>query len=95
MPLFVIERTMPGLGQMSPEQMRGAAAHSNSTLDAMRAEGKDIAWKHSYGTADKSFCIYEASDSGLVQEHADRSGLPADLITEIGGIIGPETATGD
>ena len=70
------------------------AAHSNETLEAMRAEGKDITWRHSYGTEDKSFCIYEAADEGLVQEHSERSGFPADVISEVGGIIGPETADG-
>ncbi len=94
MPLYVIERSMPGLGEMGPEELQGAAAHSNETLEAMRAEGKDISWRHSYGTADKSFCIYEATDEGLVQEHSERSGFPADVISEVGGIIGPETADG-
>jgi len=94
MPLYVIERSMPGMGAMGPEELQGAAAHSNETLEAMRAEGKDITWRHSYGTADKSFCIYEAANEGLVQEHSERSGFPADVISEVGGIIGPETADG-
>ena len=47
MPLYVIERSMPGLGAMDPEELQGAAAHSNETLEAMRAEGKDITWRHS------------------------------------------------
>ena len=93
-PLYVIERLMPGMGAMGPEELQGAAAHSNETLEAMRAEGKNITWRHSYGTADKSFCIYEAADEGLVQEHSERSGFPADVISEVGGIIGPETADG-
>ena len=94
MPLYVIERSMPGMGEMGPDELQGAAAHSNETLDAMRAEGKEISWRHSYGTADKSFCIYEAADEGLVREHSERSGFPADVISEVGGIIGPETADG-
>ena len=55
MPLYVIERSMPGMGDMGPEELKGAAAHSNETLEAMRSEGKEISWRHSYGTADKSF----------------------------------------
>ena len=92
MPLYVIERSMPGMGDMGPEELKGAAAHSNETLEAMRSEGKEISWRHSYGTADKSFCIYEAADEGLVREDSERSGFPADIISEVGGIIGPETA---
>ena len=86
--------TMPGMGEMGPEELQGAAAHSNETLEAMRSEGKDISWRHSYGTADKSFCVYEAADESLVQEHSERSGFPADVISEVAGIIGPETADG-
>ena len=55
MPLYVIERSMPGLGEMGPEELQGAAVHSNETLEAMRAEGKDISWRHSYGTAAVSY----------------------------------------
>ena len=94
MPLYVIERSMPGMGEMGPEELQGAAAHSNETLEAMRSEGKAISWRHSYGTADKSFCVYEAADESLVQEHSERSGFPADVISEVAGIIGPETAAG-
>ena len=94
MPLYVIERSMPGMGEMGPDELQGAAAHSNETLDAMRAEGKEISWRHSYGTADKSFCIFESADECLVREHSERSGFPADVISEVGGIIGPETADG-
>ena len=94
MPLYVIERSMPGMGEMGPEELQGAAAHAIETLEAMRSEGKDISWRHSYGTADKSFCVYEAADESLVQEHSERSGFPADVISEVAGIIGPETADG-
>ena len=46
MPLYVIERSMPGMGEMGPEELQGAAAHSNETLEAMRSEGKDLSLIH-------------------------------------------------
>ena len=47
MPQFVIERDMPGVGQLSGADLKGASQTSCSVL---RDLGPDIQWVHSYVT---------------------------------------------
>ena len=86
---FIIERDIPAVGSLEREQLRGAAAKSNSVL---RELGPDIQWLESYVAADKTFCVYLAENEEAVREHAKLSGFPANKITEIGGVIDPTTA---
>ena len=50
MPKFVIEREIPGLGDMSGQQMQAVSEKSCSVL---RNIGPQIQWLHSYATQDK------------------------------------------
>lgn len=88
MPKYVIERTVPGLGDMSTEQLHGLSAASNGVLRGM---GPEIQWVHSYVTDDRLFCVYNADSTDLVAEHARRGGFPCDHIREVGAIIDPVT----
>lgn len=92
MPRFVIERDIPEIGSAEREQLRGAAAQSNSVLSAMQAEGKGIQWEHSYVVQDKTFCIYLADSAALIDEHAERSGFPASIVSQVSKMIDPVTA---
>ena len=89
MPQFVIERDMPGVGQLGPSDLKGASQQSCSVL---RDLGPEIQWVHSYVTADKIFCIYHAADESLVRRHAELGGFPANKITRVTTIIDPATA---
>jgi hypothetical protein len=91
---YVIERAIPEIGSADREELKGAAAQSNGVLRAMQSEGKHIQWEHSYVAGDKTFCIYVADSPELIGEHADRSGFPATVVTEVGKIIDPTTANG-
>jgi hypothetical protein len=91
---YVIEREIPDIGSAEREELKGAAEQSNSVLSAMQSEGKSIQWEHSYVAGDKTFCIYVADSPSLIDEHAERSGFPATVVTEIGKIIDPTTANG-
>jgi enamine deaminase RidA (YjgF/YER057c/UK114 family) len=92
MPRYVIERDIPEIGTAAREQLRDAAAQSNSVLEAMQTEGKHIQWEHSYVVQDKTFCIYLAESTDLIQEHATRSGFPASIVSEVTKMIDPVTA---
>ena len=94
MPRYVIERAIPGVVTFERYQLREAAAGSNGVLAAMKAEGKNIQWEHSYVAGDKTFCIYIADNEKLISEHAERSGFPATAVTPIGKKIDPVTAEG-
>ncbi len=85
---FIIERAIPAVGSLDREQLRGAAAKSNETLNAL---GPDIQWVESYVAADKTFCVYLAKDEAIIHKHAKLSGFPATTITEVRKMIDPTT----
>ena len=86
---FIIEREIPGIGQMSIVELCGAARASNQAIDQI---GSDIQWQHSYVANDKTFCIYLAKDEAAINRHAELSGIPVTAITEVSRIIDPMTA---
>ena len=88
---YLIEREIPGAGQMTPEQLAGAARKSNAVLSAL---GPGIQWLHSYVTGDKIVCVYAAEDEALVTRHAEESGFPANRISEVHAVIDPVTERG-
>ncbi|MDH3376174.1 MAG: DUF4242 domain-containing protein [Gammaproteobacteria bacterium] len=94
MPRFVIERDIPEIGSAERDELRAAAQKSNGVLGDMKAEKKNIQWEHSYVAGDKTFCIYLADSEALVHEHAERSGFPATVVTEVRKMIDPVTAEG-
>lgn len=89
MPKYVIERDMPGLGKLTPAELKGASQKSCSVL---RELGPSVQWLHSYVTADKLYCVYIAPDEAAVREHARRGGFPANRVSEVKTIIDPTTA---
>ena len=89
---FIIEREIPQVGTLDREQLRGAAAKSNSVLQQL---GPDIQWVQSYVTADKIFCVYLAANEGIIRRHAEMSGFPANKITEVRKVIDPTTERPD
>ena len=92
MPRYVIERAIPEIGSADRAAMRDASQKSNSVLQGMQAEGKNIYWEHSYVVHAKTFCIYRSDNEALIMEHAERSGFPATTVTEVRRMIDPLTA---
>ena len=86
MPKYVIERDLPGAGAMSRDELHAASRISCETLDQL---GPDIHWVQSYVTANKIYCIYLAPSELLIREHAERSGFPANRISEVRAMIDP------
>ena len=89
MPKFVIEREIPGGGNLKPEDLQAISQKSCSVL---RNLGPQIQWLHSYVTADKIYCVYIAPNEAMVREHAQQGGFPANSISEIRTVIDPTTA---
>jgi len=89
MPKFLIEREMPGAGNMTAEERQGGARLSNDVIDKL---GKQIEWVHSYVTPDKIYCVYIAPTRDVIQQHAELSGFPADRVEEVRALIDPTTA---
>ena len=91
MPKYVIEREMPGVGQLSAEELRSASQNSNGVLAEM---GPEIQWVESYVTGDKIYGIFIAKNVDLVRHHALQAGFPANKITAVAAVINPTTADG-
>jgi hypothetical protein len=88
MPKFVIERNLPGAGQLSSQDLR---AISQKSCGVLRHMGPQIQWVHSYVTADKIYCVYNAPDEESVREHARQGGFPADSVARVVAVIDPTT----
>ncbi|HEY1802018.1 MAG TPA: DUF4242 domain-containing protein [Terriglobales bacterium] len=89
MPKYVIEREVPGVGQLGTEQMQ---AISQTSCGVLQKLGPQIQWVQSYVTGDKIYCIYIAPNEEMVREHAKQGGFPANKVSEIKAIIDPTTA---
>lgn len=86
---FIIEREIPGIGQMSVTELCGASRASNQALAQI---GPTIQWQHSYVADNKTFCVYLADSEDAIRRHSELSGIPVARITEVPQIIDPLTA---
>ena len=89
MPRYVIEREIPGAGNLSQAELVAISQKSCSVLDEL---GPRIQWVESFVTEDKIYCIYQAPNKEIVREHAEMGGFPANRIEEIATVISPVTA---
>ena len=89
MPKYVIEREIPGAGNLSGQELQAISQKSCGVLNQM---GPQIQWVQSYVTGDKVYCIYIAPNEEMIREHAEQGGFPADRISEIKTVIDPTTA---
>ena len=89
MPKFVIERQIPGAGQLTAAQLQEISQKSCGVLAQL---GPRVQWVHSYVTDDKVYCVYIADNAELVREHAKRGGFPANTISQVRQVIDPTTA---
>lgn len=91
MPKYVIEREIPGAGDLTAEQLHGISQTSCGVLIEL---GPQIQWVQSFVTNDKIYCIYIAPNEEMVREHASRGGFPANSVLAVRAVIDPTTAEG-
>jgi Protein of unknown function (DUF4242) len=89
MPKYLIERELPGAGNLTQPEIKGIVQGGMGVLSEM---GANIQWVESYVTADKVYCVYIAPNEGVIREHAQRAGMPANSIAKVLSIIDPITA---
>lgn len=89
MPKFIIEREIPGLGNLSDQELQ---AISKKSVDVLQSFGPEIQWLQSYVTGDKLYCVYIAPNEATILEHAKRGGFPANRISAVRRLIDPTTA---
>ena len=88
MPKYVIERNLPGAGDLTADDLRSISQKSNKVIAEL---GPELRWLTSYVTDDKLYCVYVAPDKDIIDEHARCGGFPADRITEVSVVIDPST----
>jgi hypothetical protein len=89
MPKYVIERDVPGIGNATQQEVQTISQKSCSVLNKL---GPTIQWLHSYVTADKIYCVYQAPNEKMIREHAEQGGFPANRVSEVRSVIDPTTA---
>ena len=88
MPKYVIERELPGAGDLSADDLQAISEKSNQVIATL---GPEIRWLQSYVTDDKLYCVYVAPDADIIFEHARCGGFPADKVTRVSTVIDPST----
>ena len=89
MPKYVIEREIPGAGSLTADALKGISQTSCGVLSNL---GPQIQWVHSYVTANKIYCVYNAPNEEMVLEHARQGGFPANSVSQVFATIDPTTA---
>ncbi len=87
---FVIERILPGAGNLSPEELQ---AISQLSCDVAQQIGKPYHWIQSYVTDDKIYCVHIAESEEVIREHARLGNFPINTVSEVRTIIDPLTSS--
>ena len=87
MPEYVIEREVPGAGNLTEDEIKDVSLRSLAVLKDL---GTSIQWLHSYVTDEKIYCVYFAQDEEKVREHARRTGIPATRVSAVRRMLNPE-----
>ena len=89
MPKYVIEREIPGAGNLSADELKAISQKSCGVLQNL---GPQIQWVQSFVTGDKIYCVYIAPNEAMVREHAKQGGFPANRVSEVKNVIDPTTS---
>ena len=89
MPKYIIERELPGAGDLGDDQILGISQKSCQVLGEL---GPQIQWVESFVTDDKIYCVYIAPSKELIEKHAQQGGFPANKISKVRRMIDPTSA---
>ena len=88
MPEFLVERIMPGVGQLDVSDLK---ATSRFSWALQQENFPAISWLHSYATDDILYCVYRAPNEEIIREYARSSTLPVHKICRVRATIDPFT----
>lgn len=86
---FIVERKLPGAGNMTAKELKDI---SKTSVEVISTLGKPYSWIQSFVTEDKIYCIHIAENKDDIRLHAKTGSLPINTIEEIKQIIDPSTA---
>lgn len=89
MPKYIIEREIPGAGNLSAADLQAISQKSCSVISDL---GPTLQWVQSFVTDNKVYCVYLAPNEELVREHARQGGFPANVVSRVRVVIDPTTA---
>jgi len=87
---FIVERNLPGAGNLSPEELQAISKTFCHVIDLL---DKPYHWIQSFVAEDKIYCIHIAESKGLVREHATLGKFPINTISEVKAVIDPVTSS--
>jgi hypothetical protein len=88
---YVIERELPGAGELTEAELHTIATKSNAVIADMNHVKPRVQWVQSYVTADKIYCVYRAVDAESLRDHAGSGGFPANVVSEVKSFFDPTT----
>ena len=86
---FIIERNLPGAGNLSPQELQDIARASCEVVCTL---GRPYHWIQSFVTEDKIYCIHIADSEETVREHSRLGKFPINTISEVKSVIDPLTS---
>jgi hypothetical protein len=86
---FVIERNLPGAGNLSAKELQEI---SQTSCEAITQLDKPYHWVESYITNDKIYCVHIAESEEVIREHARLGKFPVNTVSEVKTIIDPVTS---
>jgi hypothetical protein len=86
---FVVERNLPGAGNLTSEELQAISQTSCEAIDKLK---KPYHWIQSFITGDKIYCIHIAESEEVIREHARLGKFPINTISEVKAIIDPLTS---
>lgn len=83
MPIYMVER------QFAADLE--ASAEDADQINLINSE-EGVRWLYSFLSADKrkTYCLYEAPFADAIRRAAERAGLPANAVIEVGGVLLPD-----
>lgn len=82
--VFVIERTIPGVGSLPISTLTKISKGSNAAIAKI---GPDVEWDHSFLNQQGTLCVYRATDPEKIVEHGRLAGAPVDKVTEVEHVV--------
>jgi hypothetical protein len=82
MPLFVVERDLPGI---TPEELQSAGLRAKTCCAEISEEGQPVRWIRSFFLPEDSgtHCYFEAASREVVAETNQRASIPFTRILEV------------
>ncbi|MES1217948.1 MAG: DUF4242 domain-containing protein [Bacteroidota bacterium] len=86
---FLVERKLPGAGNMTAEELK---AISRASVEVIAGFDKPYSWIQSFVTEDKIYCIHIAESESDIRAHAKAGNFPVNVVEEIKFVIDASTA---